>query len=163
MFVKPTTTMKELYMETADRLSFDYQYINLFYGGQILCPLSQHKTVEDYDIHDHSSIIITQRVEGGADFVNLLSHVSGCSGECLFLKGFHELSNKYYTEDITKEKKDAYEILYKKYNFSDEDIRAIIDNSESIYVRLCDVLHRLVHKDPSITWKKVNETIFHSD
>ena len=163
MTVKPTTTIKELYMKTADRFCIDYKYTDLYCGSKVLCHTSQHETLEEDDIHINSHIIVTQRLVGGGDFAHLISHVSGCSGECLFLNNFHELRNMYATQNIVKEKKDAYKILYKKYNFSDEDIRAIKDNSESICVRLYDVLHRLVHRDPCITWKKVNEKIFHSN
>ena len=46
---------------------------------------------------------------------------------------------------ISEQQGDAYIILCQHFNISNEDIRAIEDNTEENHVRLGDVLHRIYH------------------
>ena len=47
--------------------------------------------------------------------------------------------------EISEQEGDAYLILCQYFNISDEDIRAIEDNTEEKHVRLGDALHRIYH------------------
>ena len=53
--------------------------------------------------------------------------------------------------EIIKQEEDAYLILCQHFNISDEDIRAIEDNTEEKYVRLGDALHRIYHSKNNLT------------
>ena len=118
------------------------------------------KTLKDVGIHDGTHVILFMRITGGSGYkVDSFSRCDDCLSEnsCQFTR--LEQCEPDAISNLTKKREDAYLVLCQKFNFSNEVIRAIEDNTESNGVRLADVLHRIYHKDPSITLEQVNKIV----
>ena len=112
--------------------------------------LRSTNTLEDYNIEDFTLLHVVVRTRGGGSATHLYSYFDDCVMrlQC----PFHEVFEWYDIFKLSQEQENAYNILCCKFNLSNEVIRAIEDNHEEKDVRLGDVLHRIYHKDPSITW-----------
>lgn len=113
---------------------------SFFFGGQ--CLRERSKTLEDVGIYDNAKIYIVHMPCGGGG-VPLYSYCKDClmRNRC----PFNVLEAKMKLHEISYQEEDAYLILCRHFNISDEDIKVIEDNHEENYVRLGDVLHRIYH------------------
>ena len=114
-------------------------------------------TLEDHKIDDFTPLYVVVRFAGGSDPTDLYSYFDDCllKGQC----PFHDLFSWVDIYELSQKQKNAYNLLCRKFNFSHKVIRDIEDNNEEKHIRLADVLHRIYHKDPSITWQRINEII----
>ena len=114
-------------------------------------------TFEENMIKDFRFLTVSLICRGGGNPSCLYIYFDDC-----LLKGrcpFHDLFNWVDIYELSEKQENAYILLYRKFNFSDEVVRAIKDNNEAKDIRLGDVLHRIYHKDPSITWQRINGII----
>ena len=148
------TTTETLYYQVGEVLKHQSNHIRLFYSCGMI-PRSSTATLKDHGLYDNVKVFALIRLAGGGGPL-----YSPCA-DCLMkhLCPFHELFpwNNYISELNIKQY--SYKILCYKFNFSDEDIRAIEDSNEDNYIRLGDVMHRIYHKDPKITKQKIIEII----
>ena len=118
-------------------------------------------TLEDHKIEDFTKLYVVVRFSGGGAPTHLYSYFDDCVMG--FRCPFHEVFGWDDIYELSQEQRNAYNILCRKFNFSGEVIRAIEDNHEEKHIRLGDVLHRIYHKDPSITWPRITEIISSSN
>ena len=115
-------------------------------------------TLEDYDIKENSVLHVIQPLPGGGA-PDLYSYFDDC-----LLKQrcpFHDLFNWFDIYELSQKQENAYKLLCRKFNLSDEVIRIIEDNNEAKHVRLADVIHWIYHKDPSITWQWIKHQLLY--
>ena len=157
----PTTaTVGDLFSCIRQKINIQSHHIRLMSHGVSISEDDYYKTLEDLEICHWSQVHILVRYQGGSGYK--LESFSSCD-ECLSKYSCQFTTSKLCnTVDIQKlidKNNNAYLILCQKFNFSNQVIRAIEDNSESNGVRLADVLHHIYHKDPSITWEQINMTV----
>ena len=119
-----------------------------------------YKTIEDAGFYDGVRAYVFISTYGGGYMVESFSSCDECLSKysCQFTTS--KLCNPVYIQKLIERKNNAYLILCRYYKFSDEVIRAIENNSESNAVRLADILHRIYHKDPSITLANVGAIVY---
>ena len=112
------------------------------------------ETLKDYGIENNSSLYVGQYVIGGGGAPLLYTYIDDCllKHEC----PFHDLFKWDDIYELSQKQENAYKLLCCKFNLSDEVIRAIEDNNEAKDIRLADVLHRIYHKDRTITLQRIN-------
>ena len=147
-------------LQILDKLGLAYAGTHIIVGTQELRS-SSIDTLEDYKIEDFTQLIVVVRIFGGGDSISFYSYFDDClmKSQC----HFHVLFRWGDIYKLSQEQENAYNILCRKFNLSNEVIRAIEDNHEEKHIRLADVLHRIYHKDPSITWQRITEIISSSN
>ena len=147
-----------LFSHASKRFDIPLHEVRIIYaGGQ----LDFGGTLECYKIEREATLHIVVRVPGGGRPTDLYSYFDECvmKSQC----PFHELFKQGDINVLSQEQENAYKLLCHKFNLSNEIIRAIKDNHEENAIRLADVLHRIYHKDPSITWQRITEMVSSSN
>ena len=155
IMIKEGSPVRNLFLQVSERLDIPVHEFRMVSRGIQLENCS--RTLEDYKIEDLTQVNLVIRNPGGGAPTELYSYFDDC-----LLKGrcpFHRLFRWGDIYELSQKQENAYNLLCRKFNLSDEVIRGIEDNNEEKHIRLADVLHWIYHKDPSITWQRINEII----
>ena len=158
--VKEGSLVCNLCLQISERLAIPVDHLHVKVHQEWLDSDST-ETLEYYKIKDFTQVYVISRIRGGGDPTNLYSYFDDCSMKhrC----PFHELFSWKDIYEFSQKQENAYNLLCRKFNLSNEVIRAIKDNNEQKHIRLGDVLHRIYHKDPSITWLRITEMVSSSN
>ena len=115
-------------------------------------------TLEDNNILNNTTVcVLVVGVAFAATVGSLGSHCEDC-----WMNLFCPFGNLVYTwhmDELSKKYANAYLILCQKFNIPNDVIKIIEDHNEESYVRLCDALHRICHKNLNLTKEEVIEII----
>ena len=147
-----------LFSHASRRFDIPLHEVRIIYSGR---QLEFRRTLECYKIERDATLHIVVRVPGGGAPTGLYSYFDECvmKSQC----PFHELFKQDDIYEFSQKQENAYKLLCHKFNLSNEIIRAIKDNHEENAIRLGDALHRIYHKDPSITWQRITEMVSSSN
>lgn len=123
--------------------------MGIYKGNQLLRHDSMD-TLDYYEIYNNTRLSIIIRSGGGGSCLGLYSHCKDCPmrNRCPFETESccsYEFRRKFLLELSEQQQKNAYLILCRHFNISNEDIKAIEDNNEDNYVKLGDTLHQIYH------------------
>ena len=112
------------------------------------------KRVCDYKIKPDATVYVFIRCPGGGSAYDLISFCPEClKDKCNILK---------YCKDkipLKNAAKYAWSALCDAFHISRETKEEIEINSESATVRFADVMHRLCHANPALTWSTIKTYI----
>jgi len=124
-------------------------------------------TIEDYGFFDGCQCFILLQLRGGGKFVSYLSKIPGCPNDvsdCDFdnPNNSNELCNISALMELGNTTEDAWLLFCNLFGL-DSYQNVIIANSDSSSIRLVDVIHRLYHRNPNITWDKIQAEVIKYD
>ena len=143
-----------MYLKVEDRTKCKAKSFRLHFDGKVLP--NNDETIEDYKIYRNSTLFVLPIMNGGGSISSLVSECAGCSPPCTY--DGHELGFTDMSKLIEKEEY-AYKVLCHKFKFSYQVIKDIEGHTDSIRVRLHDVLHRFHHIGWTVTFEDVDEIL----
>ena len=108
-----------------------------------------------------STIHLLGKLKGGGSAFNFVSNCPVCPGKSLCEVLKYCVDNMSSSVDYANE--DTWIGLCKSFNISNSVKRIIMENTESDSIRCADVIHRLCHTNPTLTWSTIKEHIHNAN
>ena len=148
--VSPDETVRDLKYKIGDKFGCFPPWLRLVYNTKQLD--TQDRTLKQYDVKPYCEIYIIIRVPGAGPAYYSISSCPECPG-----KEFCEIL-RYCSDNIPMDgdlHKDGWIALCEAFNIS-RDVREVIEENHcSPGIRCADVIHRLCHNNPALTWNTI--------
>lgn len=122
----------------------------LVLDGRIM--LEDERTLGYYNIGEGAQIMVIKRLPGGSGTYDLVSNCLKCPGKmhCKIYSDHNWIKGFVHNAD-----EGTWVALCDTFGISKSVMEIIKDNSVSPAVRCADVIHRLYHEDPTISWSTI--------
>ena len=149
--VDPTDTIQtvkiKIYQQSS---SVSLEMLRLIYGGMQLDDV--RKRVCDYGIQHDTTIHLVARTLGAGSFYDLISPCPECPKDPRECKIVKYCKDNMPIEDVAE---NAWSALCDAFHISKEAKEEIEINSYCATIRFADVIHRLCHANPALTWSTI--------